>query len=352
MFVCMMNYGEFNIDDIPQCTSDSVDGIRVAFHKKDMLQALEFCRQIGAKGYKVFVQPMVSLSYSDSEFLELVQLSNKIEPYAFYIVDSFGVMKQKDLIRMFYLVEHNLCSKIKIGFHSHNNMQLAYSNAQALSDIKTNREIIIDCSIYGMGRGAGNLNTELFIMYLNENKNAQYDIKPLLNIIDEILSYFYQQNYWGYSLSNYISAKYNTHPNYASYLDAKKTLTVEIMDEIFAVMDDEKRLAYDQNYIENLYVDFMAKKQIQAERFVDLKEKLRNKEVLVVAPGCSSIEEKDRIVAVAKRPGVVSISVNHDYPEYQTDFIFVSNLRRFRELDEQKREKCIVTSNISCTDVY
>lgn len=106
-------------------------------------------------------------------------------------------------------------------------MQLAYSNAQTLVGLETNRNILIDSSIYGMGRGAGNLNTELFIQYLNENSDGNYELKPLLIVIDEILNIFYQKNYWGYSLPNYISAVHNAHPNYASFLDDKKTLTVE-----------------------------------------------------------------------------------------------------------------------------
>ena len=127
------------------------------------------------------------MSYSDEEFLTLIKAANELKPYAFYIVDSFGMMNGRDLIRLFYMLEHNLDDSIKIGFHSHNNMQLAFSNAQQLVSIQTNREIIIDSTIYGMGRGAGNLNSELFIEYLNGISNSNYNIKPLLKIIDEIL---------------------------------------------------------------------------------------------------------------------------------------------------------------------
>ena len=126
------------------------------------------------------------------------------------------------MIRLFYIVDYKLDSNIVLGFHSHNNMQLAYSNAQTLVDIQITRNIIIDTSIMGMGCGAGNLNTELFVEYLNDNFDMHYRLKPLLILIDEVLNIFYYENYWGYSLPNYLSAKYNTHPNYAKYLDEKK----------------------------------------------------------------------------------------------------------------------------------
>ena len=190
IFVMLTDYGKYHLEDLPEYDGTSVDGLRVAFHKKNRLAALDECKKIKAKGYKIFVQAMVSLSYTDEEFLDLIHRVNELEPYAFYIVDSFGMMKRKDLIRLFYLVEHNLKEKIKIGFHSHNNMQLAYSNAQSLVDLHSDRELIIDSSVYGMGRGAGNLNTELFVQYLNDNADGNYDIKPLLSIIDEILNEF------------------------------------------------------------------------------------------------------------------------------------------------------------------
>lgn len=351
-FVAMINYGEFKAEGIQPYDGTSIDGIRVAFHKKDLKDALELCREIKSKGYKAFVQPMVSLSYTDEEFIELIRRVNDIEPYAFYIVDSFGMMKCKDLTRLFYMIEHNLKNDIWIGFHSHNNLQLAYSNAQNLVDIQTNRDLIIDSSVYGMGRGAGNLNTELFVDYLNDNVGKSYMIKPLLTIIDDILNDFYQQNYWGYSLPNYLSAKYHAHPNYASYLDDKKTLTVESMSEIFEMMSADKRYEFDKAYIENLYLQYMSTGQAQELHKEELKSLLKGKKVLLIAPGKSSSEEKDLISSFSSNDDVITISINSDYAYTNTDFIFLSNLRRFRELDESKRSKCIVTSNIPADNVY
>ena len=352
MFVAMMNYGEYDPDHLPECDGSSIDGIRVAFHKKDIQEAIELCRKVKEKGYVLFMQAMVSLDYSDEEFLSLIHKSNELKPYAFYIVDSFGVMKRKDLIRLFYMVEHNLDDDIRIGFHSHNNMQLAYSNAQALVDLQTRRNLIIDSSIYGMGRGAGNLNTELFVEYLNDNTGSQYNVKPLLNVIDEILEPFHQQHYWGYSLPNYLSAKYNTHPNYAGYFADKNTLTVHDMDEIFEIMDDGKRNEFDRKYAEEIYLKYLSTGNDQEQHLSDLKELVAGKKILVIAPGKSSEIEKDKVVEFMQRSDVLSVSINYDYPYANSNFIFLSNLRRFKELDPEKKGKCIVTSNIPADSVF
>lgn len=352
MFVCLMNYGEYFIEDLPECDGKSITGIRIAFHKKDMIDALELGHKIKQKGYKVFIQPMVTLNYSDEEFLKLIKLANELEPEAFYIVDSFGMMKRKNLIRLFYMIEHNLKEEIYIGFHSHNNMQLSFSNAQTLVDTQTNRNIIIDTSVFGMGRGAGNLNTELFVEYLNDNANGMYYLKPLLQVIDEVLNHFYYENYWGYSLPNYLSASYNTHPNYAEYLSKKNTLTIENIDEIFMMIENSKRGNFDKKYIEELYVRYMETGNTNSTHINELENQLKGKTILIIAPGKSSFDECEKIKEFASRSNVISISVNFDYSMHDTDYIFLSNLRRFKELPKNKRNKAIVTSNIPSDGVY
>ncbi len=352
LFVVMANYGEYDFSLLPDCSKTCIDGIRLAFHKKNVKEALQSAKIIISKGYKLFLQPMVSLCYSDEEFLELIHASNELNPYAFYIVDSFGEMKPRDLNRLFLLVEHNLKNSIFIGFHSHNNMQLAYSNAQKLVEMQTSKNIIIDSSVYGMGRGAGNLNTELFTEYLNEFRNTNYDIKPLLWIIDEVLNNFYLQKNWGYSLPNYLSALHSAHPNYAFYLSERNTLTVESMNEIFLRMKNEKKYEFDKTYIENLYLQFMAKDKIQDTHKAELQAILKGANVLLIAPGKSSEEEKEIICDYANNNKVIVISINYDYPHWNTNFVFISNMRRFREFPVQKHNKCIITANIISDDVF
>ena len=347
-----MNFGEYNVDDLEEHKNGGIDGIRIAFHKKDMKCALEMGRRIQEKGYFLFLQPMVSVSCTDEEFLSIIRESNKLRPYAFYIVDSFGAMKRKDMIRLFYMVEHNLNGDITIGFHSHNNMQLAFSNAQTLVDIRTKHNLIIDSCIYGMGRGAGNLNTEIITEYLNDIIGSQYKVKPLLTVIDEVLEYFFQNSRWGFSLPNYLSAAHNTHPNYAGYLNDKHTITVKEMNDIFDIMEDEKRIYYDRRYIENLYLRYLSRGEALEGRKKEFINQIKNKEVLLIAPGKSSTDEKEKIVRFVEENKVISVSVNFEYSYCETKYIFCSNLRRFKELGKDKQFKCIVTSNITTDKTY
>lgn len=346
--VCMTNFGEYDIDDLPQRKDTYIDGIRVAFHKKDITDALKYCADIMLKGYKVFIQPMVSMSYTDEEFIKLIKLSNEIKPYAFYIVDSFGVMTKDDLIRFFYLVNHNLDNSIRIGFHSHNNLQLSYSNAQALVDLHSLRDIIIDSSVMGMGRGAGNLNTELFIQYLNNKLATEYKAEPLLHIVDEILTPIYHHNYWGYSLPYYLSASHNCHPNYATFLDDKNTLTVADIDKVLSMIPEERKVNYRKDYVEELYLKYQSMKEIKTDSFNVLKEKFTNKEVLIMAPGNSIKEEEVHVKEfILGKSNLIVIPVNFIPRFFDYDYLFVSNLRRFEQLQGRPYKNLILTSNIN-----
>ena len=78
LFVGLLDDGAFSPDDLPEWDGSALDGIRVTFHKKDRDPALALARQIQAKGYKVFLQPMVALSYTDREYLDLIEKANAL----------------------------------------------------------------------------------------------------------------------------------------------------------------------------------------------------------------------------------------------------------------------------------
>ncbi|MCR5255637.1 MAG: aldolase catalytic domain-containing protein [Acetatifactor sp.] len=351
-FVLMMNYGQYDVELLPLCKNAPIDGIRVAFHKKNMHKAIDVCKEIKKKGFQVYVQPMVSMSYSDGEFIELIELVNELNPQAFYIVDSFGSMDEKSLNHYLKLVLKNLKKGIYLGFHAHNNLQSAFSNARTLIEQMNMPNLIVDCSIYGMGRGAGNLNAELFLNELNKHEGKNYDIKPILKLMDEVINRFYEERPWGYTLPNYLSAVHMTHPNYAGYLSDMNTLKVDDIDEIFSQMEDEKRLEYDEDYINQLYIQYMSAGDVRNERLSEISKAVANRKILLIAPGKKAITEKDKVIRFVEEEKPLIISINHDYPVVTPDYIFVSNKRRFSQIPDELLYKTITTSNIKTQDTF
>lgn len=352
LFVVMINYGEYNIEELPNQKDTLISGIRFAFHKKDCKKAIDQCKILVNKGYKVFVQPMVSICYSEQEFIKLIKSINGIGVYAFYIVDSFGTMGKKCLNHFYHITEQFLHNDICIGFHSHNNLQGAFCNVQSLMEHKDERTVIIDSSIHGMGRGAGNLNSEIFLNNLNLEIGTQYDIKPLLQIMDEVICRFYEQKPWGYSLPNYLSAMHTIHPNYASFLAERKTLTFEAMDDIFSLITPEKGIEYDERYIRKLYTEYLSNGKVRENHLKDIQSNIKGRKILLVAPGRNAILERHKILNFVEQNHPIIISVNHNYPELDSDYIFVSNIRRFKEISEELYGKVISTSNIENQNTY
>ena len=80
MVVGMIDYGTCAIENLAPCSESYLDGIRVIFKKGKMHQAMEYCRQVKALGYKVFSQLVSVTSYSDEELLELISLVNDVKP--------------------------------------------------------------------------------------------------------------------------------------------------------------------------------------------------------------------------------------------------------------------------------
>lgn len=312
-YVAMMDYGKFNVNNLHPKTEKDIDGIRMAFHKKNRFDVIAIGRKIMEKGYKFYIQPMITLRYSDAELLELIELVNRELPDAsgFYIVDSFGEMRPNDMSRVLNLVDHNLIPTMTLGFHSHNNLQMSYSNAIAMLQFPTNRDLMLDCSIMGMGKGAGNLNTELLLEHLNLYYGKNYKIAPLLEVIDKVVNQLHSEFYWGYAPEYYLSAANQCTPSYASHFYNKHMLPIDQVGELLGMIAPEKKISFDKNYAEEVYRQYNESKSVDDSSVLeDLKVAFGGKIVLLIAPGKSIVEAMDKIDAIAKSDDVVTIGLN------------------------------------------
>ena len=258
MVLGMIDYGTCSLENIQPCESSYLDGIRVIFKKHLREQAIEFCGKLKALGYKVFAQLVSITSYNDEELLDLVRLANEVKPYAVSIVDTYGLLHQDTLMHYFTVLNDNLDLSISLGYHSHNNFQLGYANCIEMLSHSVERDVLVDATIYGMGKSAGNTPIELLSMHLNEHYGKNYQISQFLEAIDANIMNIYRQTPWGYNMFYYVAAANDCHPNYVSYLMEKRTLSVKAINEILAKIEGEKKLLYDEDCIEALYVDYQA----------------------------------------------------------------------------------------------
>ena len=346
-YVAMMDYGTFNVDNLQNRTETGIDGIRMAFHKKNRMDIISLGRKIIDKGYEFYIQPMITLRYSDTELLELINMVNEQLPDAagFYIVDSFGEMRPNDMSRVLNLVDHNLIPSMTLGFHSHNNLQMSYSNAIAMLQFPTNRNLMLDCSIMGMGKGAGNLNTELLLEHLNLYYGKTYKIEPLLEVIDKVINQLHSEFYWGYAPEYYLSAANQCTPSYASHFYNKHMLPIDQVGELLGMIAPEKKISFDKNYAEKLYRQYNESKTVEDSTVVEeLKKVFVGKKVLLVAPGKSIGSVMNQIRDIADKNDVVSIGLNTKLDF--VDYLFTTRKEIYDSAVAEGR-KIIVCSNVS-----
>jgi 4-hydroxy 2-oxovalerate aldolase len=344
-FVAMANCGGYDCSRLPVFDGESIWGIRVVFHKHQMNEAIEMCRIIKAKGYAAFLQPMGTDDYSDRALLDLIEYSNEVEPYAFYFVDSLGVMTNNDVLRLAMLIDHNLKSAISLGFHTHNNLQLAYSNIQVLLNMNLERNLILDSSIYGMGRGAGNLSTELLANYLNLNCQKQYNIDRILRVFDEHIRPLRDRFEWGYSVPYYLAAIHKCHPNYATYLINRATLPVTDIGVLLSKIPAQSKRLYSEKLITEMYDEYQSNQINDNETCGLLSAKIVERKVLLLGPGKSLLVHIEKLTSFIAENKPVSISVNYVNTSVPLDYAFFSNKKRFEE-SPATNVKYIVTSNI------
>lgn len=353
--VAMIDYGTCSVANIQPCKDTYLDGIRVIFKMELMYEALDYCKELQDLGYLVFAQGVSFTTYTDEKLEEIVKLLNDLKPYAFSIVDTYGLMDINLLNHYYEFLDAHLDKDISIGFHAHNNFQLAFANCMELARKHGDkpRMLLLDGSIFGMGKGAGNAPLELLIAFMNENFDSQYDINQILEAIDVNVLDLYKQLHWGYSLKAFISASNDCHPSYVSYLLDKKTLSVKSINEILRRIEiGPRKLSYDKKYIEQLYVDYQNNTCNDDSDYSKIKSLIAGKRVLLIGPGKSVLSAEDTIKEFIEKEQPIVLSINFIPEMFNVDYLFLTNSKRYVQqsiaiTEASDKIKIIATSNVT-----
>jgi len=246
-----VGYG-YPVSAFPEHSENTVDLVRVIMWKRMLKEGLEYCRQLKQKGYEVSVQATRTEQYTLGEFADVCKMFSEIHPDALYIVDTFGLLTKEKLMGYASVADEHLAPGIRLGYHAHNNMQQAFSNAVAFIEHPWKHSIMLDASVYGMGRGAGNLCLELLLQYMNEKQGGMYDVTPLYEIMDKYLMPFYEKSPWGYSMPYQLSAINGRNPSYVGYM-LKQGLSIPKIAKVYQMMKEKGiGITYDEEMCNEL----------------------------------------------------------------------------------------------------
>ena len=355
IIVGMIDYGTCAIENIAPCEESCLDGIRVIFKKGKMYPAMEFCRQVKALGYKVFSQLVSVTSYTDAELLELIHLVNDVKPYAVSMVDTYGLMDDEWLLHLYKILDDNVIEGIQIGFHAHNNFQLGYSNALAFLKYDGRHDVVVDGTLFGMGKSAGNDPIELVAMTLNSRYGGNYNIDAMLESINESVMDFYKKTPWGYTLFFYLCAKNKCHPNYLTDYEKEENLSVSMIDTLLSTIEPEdKKLLYDKTIGKKFYEKFVGEHCDDGESINEFLDFVGNRKILLIGPGKNIGLQAAEVQKFVKDNTPVVISINYLPVEVTADCVFITNPKRYHDMtlslkDERNRAvKKLATTNVTC----
>ena len=200
---------DYHEDILPRDQS-VIDCIRVACYIHQVPTAVEMLQDAQQKGYETMCQLMAVSTVQEHELRAALEVVAQSPAEAVYLVDSFGALysEQVRYLSGMYLDAMKGTGK-EVGFHAHNNQQLAYGNTIEAIIAGVNR---LDATISGIGRGAGNCPLELLIGFLH---NPKFNVRPILECCRDVFVPLSAELDWGYSIPYAITAQLNQHPREA-----------------------------------------------------------------------------------------------------------------------------------------
>jgi 4-hydroxy 2-oxovalerate aldolase len=352
--IVMIDAGKSDGVYFENCTPEKtlIKGVRVASYPYEYTKAISVLEKIADKGYEVFLNLMASSEISEDQFLILKNWKNKDILQVVNFADSFGSYTPSNI--PFHINKLKSIGFEKIGFHSHNNLQMAFANSlKAIEEGATH----IDASILGMGRGSGNLPVEIFLGYLEKEGHPKYNTVPYLDVIERFFNDLFNKYNWGYKLQSLVGGLKNIHPYYIDELFAKKSYTIE---EIWNAADfikencptsfsiEELNLALGKRFYKPLTPEKVNETISQISEQIkivpafdafkvndfELKDRHKGKKFLIIANGPSILTYDKEIKQLIKNENLITIGVNFLKDIFVPDYhVFVSRKRLFKYIN-------------------
>lgn len=209
----LVDIGRVDERDIVPRDESFLDLIRVACYIKDVDKGIELAGKFHDLGYETSLNIMAVSHSRENDLNEALEQLNDSPVDIVYVVDSFGSLFGKDIE---YLVAkfQKFAPNKTLGIHTHNNLQMAFANTLIGLDKGV---AYLDSSVFGMGRAAGNCPTELLVGHLH---SARYDVRSLLDIIEQQFIPLRERVEWGYTIPYAITGLLDEHPRTAMALRA------------------------------------------------------------------------------------------------------------------------------------
>ena len=245
-FAIMCDNKEFN-KELFYKHNKNIDLIRLAFHRNELNNVMDNALYLQNLGYKISLNAMGTINYTDDELKNLCENYVKHKFEYLYIADSYGGMYPNDIKNIQDKIYEYTNNNVKLGFHSHNNIQNGINNVFYCMN---NNFDIIDTTVLGLGRGVGNAQTELLLCKLHK-EYGNYNPYNIIKFINEHM-YNYTLNNKNY-LPYLISGFFNCHPSYINKIIENKITDYSVMWNIIEeICNKNEGGCFNNNILEDI----------------------------------------------------------------------------------------------------
>lgn len=301
--------------------------VRIAAHFSELEESESIAKTLSDLGYCVCINLMQSGGKEREVLTKAAKtISNWQTITCLYFADSLGNMDSQEVERVVTALKSEW--KGDIGVHAHNNMSKAIENTLVAFHHGASW---LDCTISGMGRGAGNAETENLLTTLSE-MHLPVDPKPIYDLSIRHFEPMKRIHNWGSNLLYFLGAKNNIHPTYIQKLLSSDNYGVdEIVGAIDHLSTTNNSYSYDGAMLEEALGLSGGGTPTTEITYGNIKDIFKENEVLLLANGPSIKRYSKGISSYisSRKPTVISLNINQEIPEDLIDYFCIIHNAKF-----------------------
>lgn len=306
--------------------------VRIAAHIGQVAKCDNMVAWFKANGYDVGLNVMQISEADDAQITALIEdIEVRFVSFeALYFADSLGNLTTEDVIRIVGLFRAS--SDKPIGFHGHDNIGLGVANSMAALAAGA---AWVDATITGMGRGAGNTQTEYLSLEMERQSYKKFSLIDIQRAATGWLAALKTKCGWGTNIFYYEAGLRSLHPSYVQQMISEQRYEpIDILVMIQVLADGDTPTSYKEAKIDQALSALMH----APEGKDDVTERFAGKPVLLVAGGEQAKRHWNAVCAHARTLGAKILALNHiaGIPVSELDGVACINPARMMTLIRDK----------------
>ncbi|WP_081695394.1 aldolase catalytic domain-containing protein [Psychromonas sp. SP041] len=299
--------------------------VRVAAHFPEVEHSGPIIKHLKSLGYIVGYNLMQAGGKPDEVIADKARQATEWEGLdVLYFADSLGNMDHDEVERIVKVLRTQWQGPL--GIHTHNNMAKGLDNSLSAKNAGVSW---LDATITGMGRGAGNTQTESLLAVLDKG-DTKYVSKPIYELVIRHFEPMQRKYGWGSNLLYFLGAQNDVHPTYIQNLLSN---THYGTDEVVGAIDYLSKLESTTSYngaVLDTALSFNSSKTVTSGSDA-VNGIFNNKNVLIItnAPTTEKYLNAVLLYITQYKPVVISINISNVIPADMIDYYVISHNAKF-----------------------